>query len=518
MIYVNEKDLVVPGELLAEDDYYSGRGTFEDDGKICSKLLGLVSLRNKKISVIPLKSKYIPKKGDVVIGKIDDVRFSMWGVDINSPYSGILPASEVFGREKKELSRVFDIGDVLFLRIVDVDEVKKVKLGLKGRGMGKFRGGVIVDIAPTKVPRLIGKKGSMINMIKDKTGCKIVVGQNGLVWVKGNEDMEQIVKNTIKLIEREAHTSGLTDRVKNKLCLLIDGELPEEETEVMEEKEEIVEESFEEGLKKPEIQDFRDEVEKEIAEEMALEESEDEFDDSEEDLDSEELDDSEEEFDDSEDISDDEEFDDSEDISDDEEFDDSEEDLDSEDGFEEEIDYADSEDDEDELAIEELEEKVETEEFMDDSDEDSDFIEEDIIELDEDAESLNEEDDEEEFDVLEESEAEIFDEAEVLDGAEEISDDELEEVINEAISEDEESQDDSIEAESEDEESQEESIEDESEDEEEKEKEEKSKKPKFLDTFEYINEQKKKNKSSFDLSRADNSDSPTLNISQRRGI
>ena len=121
MIYVNEKDLVVPGELLAEDDYYPGRGTFEDDGKICSKLLGLVSLRNKKISVIPLKSKYLPKKGDVVIGKIDDVRFSMWGVDINSPYSGILPASEVFGREKKELSRVFDIGDVLFLRIVDVE-------------------------------------------------------------------------------------------------------------------------------------------------------------------------------------------------------------------------------------------------------------------------------------------------------------------------------------------------------------------------------------------------------------
>ena len=94
-LYVNEKDLVVPGELLAEDDYYPGRGTFEEDGKICSKLLGLVSLRNKKISVIPLKSKYLPKKGDVVIGKIDDVRFSMWGVDINSPYSGILPASEV---------------------------------------------------------------------------------------------------------------------------------------------------------------------------------------------------------------------------------------------------------------------------------------------------------------------------------------------------------------------------------------------------------------------------------------
>ena len=444
MIYVNEKDLVVPGELLAEDDYYPGRGTFEDDGKICSKLLGLVSLRNKKISVIPLKSKYLPKKGDVVIGKIDDVRFSMWGVDINSPYSGILPASEVFGREKKELSRVFDIGDVLFLRIVDVDEVKKVKLGLKGRGMGKFKGGVIVDIAPTKVPRLIGKKGSMINMIKDKTGCKIVVGQNGLVWVKGNEDMEQIVKSIIKLIEKEAHTSGLTDRIKNKLCLLIDGELPPEEEEAEEAEQEVEEEdAFEEGLKKPELQDFRDEVEKELAEEGFIDE------DSEEDLDDE--DSEEEEFeDDVEDFND--ETEDYEDID--------EEDLDDEDSEEEIEDF------EDDISDEELEDVI------------SDAISEDEEDVEEDSEDL--EDSEEEA-VEEDSE----DEDAVED--EEAPEEEVEELASQEDSEDEE-------------------------------KEEKSKKPNFMDTYEFINEQKKNNKSSFDLSRADNSKSPTLNISQGRGI
>ena len=458
MIYVNEKDLVVPGELLAEDDYYSGRGTFEDDGKICSKLLGLVSLRNKKISVIPLKSKYLPKKGDVVIGKIDDVRFSMWGVDINSPYSGILPASEVFGREKKELSRVFDIGDVLFLRIVDVDEVKKVKLGLKGRGMGKFKGGVIVDIAPTKVPRLIGKKGSMINMIKDKTGCKIVVGQNGLVWVKGNEDMEQIVKNIIKLIEKEAHTSGLTDRIKNKLCLLIDGELPPEE-EVAEEEEQVEddfeEDAFEDGLKKPELQDFREEVEKELAEEGF-------------------------------------------DVEEDEDLDDSEEE--------------------------------DVEEFNDES-EDYEDIEEEFEDLDDESEDAEDEDEDfEDLDDESEDEIEEFDE--------DVSDEELEDVISEAISEDEvedesaeeeepaedDAEEESVEETAEEsddaeEETSQENAEEESDDETDEDKEEKSKKPNFMDTYEYINEQKKNNnKSSFDLSRADNSNSPTLNISQRRGI
>ena len=268
MIYVENKDLVIPGQILADDEYYPGRGTFKEDGKVCSSLIGLVSLRNKKIRVTPLKSKYVPKKGDVVIGKINDVRFSMWDVDINSPYSGILPAFEVFGRDKKELSRVYDVGDVLFLRVIDVDEVKKAKLGLKGRGLGKFKGGIIVDISPTKVPRLIGKKGSMINMIKDKTKCKIVVGQNGLVWVKGNEDMEQLTRRIIHLIEDEAHTSGLTNKIKNKLCLAIDGELPPEETE-----EEFV-------LEKPKLQNFKEELEqeeRELAEAEKEAETEDNF-------------------------------------------------------------------------------------------------------------------------------------------------------------------------------------------------------------------------------------------------
>ena len=489
MIYVKEKDLVVPGEILAEDDYYAGRGTFQENGKVCSNLLGLVSLRNKKISVIPLKSKYLPKKGDVVIGKIDDVRFSMWGVDINSPYPGILPASEVFGRDKKDLSRVFDIGDVLFLRIVDVDEVKKVKLGLKGRGMGKFKGGIIVDIAPTKVPRLIGKKGSMINMIKDKTGCKIVVGQNGLVWVKGKQDMEQIVKDTIKLIEKEAHTSGLTDRIKNKLCLLIDGELPEEEKE-------DVEENFDDAFKKPELQDFREEAERELADEKA--QNEEDLDDFDEDIDESEED----------------EFDDDIDESEEDEFDDDLEE--SEDDFEdvdesEEDDEDDIDESEDEIAEEDADESED--EIIEDEDESEDEI---IEDEDESEDEIIEDEDESEDEIIEEDDEEDIDESE-----EEIVEDESEDEIiededeseEEIVEEDEaESEDDAVDEESE------EAVDEESEESESadlEEGEEKPKESKFLDTFKHIKEQEKKNKSSFDLSRG-NRKSPTLNISSNK--
>jgi exosome complex component RRP4 len=232
VIFVEDKEIVIPGDILADEEYHSGRGTFKENDKVCSSLVGLVAIRDKKISVIPLQSKYIPKRGDVVIGEVTDIRFSMWNLDINSPYSGFLPASDVFGKEKRELNRTFDVGDVLFLRVVDVDEVKKVKLGLKGRGLGKFRGGILINITPTKVPRLIGKKGSMINMIKDQTHCEVIVGQNGVVWVKGEPSMERVAEKVINMIEDQAHTSGLTDRVRNMLAKLLGIELEETEYEL----------------------------------------------------------------------------------------------------------------------------------------------------------------------------------------------------------------------------------------------------------------------------------------------
>jgi exosome complex component RRP4 len=53
----------------------------------------------------------------------------------------------------------------------------------------------------------------MVGLIKEKTGCKISVGQNGLVWISGKPDMELLAQNTIKKIEAEAHIAGLTEAI-----------------------------------------------------------------------------------------------------------------------------------------------------------------------------------------------------------------------------------------------------------------------------------------------------------------
>jgi len=208
-----DRKVVVPGDLLSEDAKRSGEGTYVMNGSVYSLLYGLANFRDK-INVIPLAGKYVPGPGDNVIGVVKDITFSNWIVDINSPYDGLLHISEFPNRiESDEMSKHLRIGSSIMTRVADVDPTMKVELTLNDKKLGQIRAGQVIEISHTRVPRLIGKGGSMISMLKKEVNCNIFVGQNGRIWIHGGaEDMDLALK-TITLIEREAHTNGLTDRV-----------------------------------------------------------------------------------------------------------------------------------------------------------------------------------------------------------------------------------------------------------------------------------------------------------------
>lgn len=217
---VTGKKIVLPGDLVGEgSEYLLGEGAFREGDKIYSSVVGLLDAKGKFIRVIPLSGKYIPKTGDFVIGIIKETSFSSWTVELNSPYDGILPVSQATMRfidlNSEDISRIYDTGDVIFAQIVNVSSVNQVGLTTKEQGLKKLEGGQLVYITPAKVPRLIGRQGTMINMIKDKTKCYIRVGQNGRAWVQG--DNEDLAIRAIKQVEAEAHTTGLTDKIKSML-------------------------------------------------------------------------------------------------------------------------------------------------------------------------------------------------------------------------------------------------------------------------------------------------------------
>jgi len=220
-VIVKNKDIAVPGEILAEGmDNLPGEGTYRDGEKIVAGRLGLVMVDGRAIKLISLSGRYIPKTHDTIIGKVEDITFSGWRIDTNSAYSAMLSmkdATSDYIARGADLTKYYDLGDYVVCEVVNVTSQKLIDVSMKGPGLKKLDGGRVIKVNPNKVPRIIGKQGSMVSMIKDATGCRIVVGQNGLVWIDGDPKGELTVVKTIQKIEEESHTTGLTDRIKEFL-------------------------------------------------------------------------------------------------------------------------------------------------------------------------------------------------------------------------------------------------------------------------------------------------------------
>ncbi len=208
------RKVVLPGDLLSTNPKAAGYGTYVENGKVYSKILGLLDQTETHVRVIPLKGRYTPSIGDVVVGIVREVAANGWLVDIHSPYQAFLPVTEnPEMKPNKKPNEVLDIGDAIIAKVLNIDPKMKVTLTMKDRMCRAIRFGRIVAINPARVPRVIGKKGSMIKLLKGELDVQIVVGQNGLIWINGDRRKVSIAEEAIYLIEEEAHTEGLTDRV-----------------------------------------------------------------------------------------------------------------------------------------------------------------------------------------------------------------------------------------------------------------------------------------------------------------
>jgi len=217
-LFYEKKQLVTPGDLLAEGEYVSGDSTYIENGKIYANRLGLVDYDGKRVHVVALKAFYVPVPGDTVIGKVVETSPGGWVIDIKAPHLARLRASDVVERsfkpETTDLPSIFDVGDLIIANVVAYDRTRDPLLTVREPGLGKIVRGQLVEVTPTKIPRIIGRQGSMVGMIKRETGCQMTIGQNGLVLISGRSaEDEKLAIMALRKIEKESHTSGLTDRV-----------------------------------------------------------------------------------------------------------------------------------------------------------------------------------------------------------------------------------------------------------------------------------------------------------------
>ncbi len=206
MQYFRENEVVVPGQLLTDDTRKRGFGTYVREGKVYASTTGIVKTINGGVRVIPVSGRYKPERGDKVIGIVADVKPNVVEVDLGGEMVAVLKLPE---RESPPLN--LDIGDCVYA------EVKSTGLRgilLSNEGLQKIPSGILVTINSAKVPRLIGRKGSMIQLLRRESGCDFWVGRNGLIVINGPDPSSEFAAiAVINLIDREAHKPGLTERV-----------------------------------------------------------------------------------------------------------------------------------------------------------------------------------------------------------------------------------------------------------------------------------------------------------------
>ena len=198
-----KKKIVVPGDLVTEQRKRLGKHVFTENGKIYSDALGITNPDSDSASVVPLHGNYVPGRNDIIIGIVSTETYNGYLIEINSIYKSFISKDMVRDRLQK--------GSVISAVITNVNEVNEADLD----DIRSFFGGEVIEVSPSKVPRVIGKSGSMMQVLKNGTGANIVAGRNGWVWAKdGNIPL---LLEAIDLIEKEAHLSNLTNKVEEFL-------------------------------------------------------------------------------------------------------------------------------------------------------------------------------------------------------------------------------------------------------------------------------------------------------------
>ena len=201
----NQNQFVLPGDTIVTGDYTPEQNVIIDGDRVIATTVGFSEIKDSNVGVISLTGFYIPKIDDLIIGKVISYSALSWEIDINSYYSAILPASDIFGRDftssRDNLSLKLDKGDLIAARIVNVGSTREPLITISGQDLGKIDSGELVKITPSKVPRLIGKQGSMIQAIEGATNSSITIGQNGLIILNNdnNSGLERATRD-IKMI------------------------------------------------------------------------------------------------------------------------------------------------------------------------------------------------------------------------------------------------------------------------------------------------------------------------------
>ena len=202
-----ELRLVTPGMVVGPSSgKRAGSGMIAENNEFIATKVGWLNEQNNVVSVQPINSAYMPRSGDLIIGFVAEVRNNLWFFDVNGPFQALLPMSLApwkveFGAARQHLG----IGDAALARIQEVDETHNMVLTMKGVGLRRLNEGAVVSIPVNLIETLRGDNNSTLSRIRDATDCRIIVGDNGRVWIHGDAEAMHVARQLIQTLNEEGH-------------------------------------------------------------------------------------------------------------------------------------------------------------------------------------------------------------------------------------------------------------------------------------------------------------------------
>ena len=215
---MNQSQFVSPGDVIATGNYTPEQNVILDGDRLISTAIGFSEIKDDMVAVVPLTGLYSPSTDDLVIGKVISHNALSWEVDINSYYSGILLASDIFGKDyspsKDDLSLKLKIGDIVLARIANMGS-RDPLITIVGENLGRIDSGELIKISSTTIPHLTD---SIIQKIETSTNTILTVGQNGLIILK-SDDSTGLTKAvmSIKMIGMMHNDDSLEEKIQKFL-------------------------------------------------------------------------------------------------------------------------------------------------------------------------------------------------------------------------------------------------------------------------------------------------------------
>lgn len=200
-------EVVTPGEIITDDpQWMRGHGTYvsNEDGAIVSSVAGTVTRTNKLLSVRPLRARYTPEIGDLVVGRIVEVQPKRWRVDVGASQLATLQISAInlpggilrkrTDTDELQIRSFFAEGDLLVAEIQTLHEQGGASLHTRSLRYGKLRNGVFCAVSG------IGGGGGGIVRAKRQSWTmetsngggvvEITLGVNGYIWISKHVEGE----------------------------------------------------------------------------------------------------------------------------------------------------------------------------------------------------------------------------------------------------------------------------------------------------------------------------------------